>query len=213
MDRDFKGVWISADVWLDTRLNALDKIILAEIDSLDIRGRGCYASNKYIAEFCQCSESKVSRAITKLIDAGYISQRDFDGRQRVLKSRLTYYEPQEQPIKEPQKAATAKKNTKEYKVIIDYLNAATGAKFRATSKATQAHINARFKEGYTVEDFKTVIDRKSAEWKGTRFEQYLCPETLFGTKFEKYLNAPQTAPQTKENTKQENEYTQGVDYF
>ena len=211
MDRDFKGVWISADVWLDTRLNALDKIILAEIDSLDIRGRGCYASNKYIAEFCQCSESKVSRAITKLIDAGYISQRDFDGRQRVLKSRLPYYEPQEQPIKEPQKAATAKKHAEEYKVIIDHLNTVTGAKYRASSKATQAHINARFKEGYTVDDFITVIDKKYAEWKGTKFEQYLCPETLFGTKFEKYLNA--TTPQKKQGTQPKNEYKQGVDFF
>lgn len=211
MDRDFKGVWIPADVWLDTRLNALDKIILAEIDSLDIGGRGCYASNSYIAEFCQCSESKVSHSITRLIDAGYIGQRDFDGRQRVLKSRLSFHEPQEQPPKEPQKAATAKKHTEEYKVIIDHLNAVTGAKYRASSKATQAHINARFKEGYTVDDFITVIDKKYAEWKGTKFEQYLCPETLFGTKFEKYLNA--TTPQKKQGTQPKNEYKQGVDFF
>ena len=65
--RGFKGVWIPKDVWLDGNLNALDKIILVEIDSLN-NNDGCYASNKYIAEFCQCSESKVSRSIQKLID-------------------------------------------------------------------------------------------------------------------------------------------------
>ena len=45
------------------------------------------------------------------------------------------------------------------------------------------------KEGFTIEDFKTVIDKKAAEWQGTDFEQYLWPTTLFGTKFEGYLNA------------------------
>ena len=49
-------------------------------------------------------------------------------------------------------------------------------------------INARLKEGFTVEDFKTVIDKKVDEWKGTELEQYLRPDTLFGTKFESYLN-------------------------
>ena len=93
-DRDFKGVWIPKEVWLDTRLNALDKIILIEIDSLDSGERGCYASNKYIAEFCQCSESKVTKAISKLIELGYLYLQKFDGRQRELRSRLSNYDSQ-----------------------------------------------------------------------------------------------------------------------
>ena len=88
-ERDFKGVWIPKIVWLDERLNALDKVILTEIDSLDCGERGCYASNKHIADFCQCSESKVSKAISKLIGLGYLYIQNFDGRQRELKSRLT----------------------------------------------------------------------------------------------------------------------------
>ena len=88
-NRDFKGVWIPKEVWLDTRLNALDKIILTEIDSLDQGDRGCYASNEYIAAFCQCSERKVSAAISKLIEYGYINVQSFDGRQRELRSSLT----------------------------------------------------------------------------------------------------------------------------
>ena len=69
-NRDFKGVWIPKIVWLDTRLNALDKVILTEIDSLDQGERGCYASNKHIADFCQCSERKVSESVSKLTKYG-----------------------------------------------------------------------------------------------------------------------------------------------
>lgn len=87
-ERDFKGVWIPKVVWLDTRLNALDKVILTEIDSLDCGEKGCYASNKYIADFCQCSETKVSKSISLLIKLGYLYVQSFDGRQRELKSRL-----------------------------------------------------------------------------------------------------------------------------
>ena len=76
-----------------------------------------------------------------------------------------------------------------YAEIIDYLNEKAKTSYRASTKATQKHINARLTEGYTVEDFKIVIDKKCAEWKGTEMEQYLRPETLFGTKFESYLNA------------------------
>ena len=92
--RDFKGVWIPKEIWLDTRLNMLEKGILAEIDSLDNDEYGCFASNKYLAEFCQCGETKVSTAISKLIKFGYIYIKSFDGRQRILKSRLSNFERQ-----------------------------------------------------------------------------------------------------------------------
>lgn len=78
------------------------------------------------------------------------------------------------------------------KKVIDYLNTKTGSAFRYNSKATQTKINARLNEGYKLDDFIVVIDKKYAEWKGTEFEKYLCPETLFGTKFEKYLNQKET---------------------
>lgn len=88
------------------------------------------------------------------------------------------------------------KPTGMYKVIIDYLNEKADKKYRANNKSTQKHINARLKEGYTVEDFKIVIDKKCTEWKNTEMEQYLRPETLFGTKFEGYLNS-KTSGKTK----------------
>lgn len=93
-NRDFKGVWIPKEVWLDTRLNALDKVILMEIDSLDQGEKGCYASNEHLATFCQCSKTKVSTAISKLIECGYLYIQNFDGRKRELKSRVSNFERQ-----------------------------------------------------------------------------------------------------------------------
>ena len=92
-NRDFKGVWIPREIWLDKRLNMLEKGILTEIDSLD-NENGCSAGNEYLAEFCQCSETKVSTAIKKLIKLDYIYQESFDGRIRILKSRLSKNERQ-----------------------------------------------------------------------------------------------------------------------
>jgi predicted phage replisome organizer/uncharacterized phage protein (TIGR02220 family) len=85
-----------------------------------------------------------------------------------------------------------KKNSVSYETvssILDYLNEKTGRKYKATSKATVKHINARFAEGYTEEDFKKVIDNKTAEWlHNPKMQAYLRPDTLFGTKFDSYLN-------------------------
>ena len=75
-----------------------------------------------------------------------------------------------------------------YAEIIDYLNEKLGSHYKASTGKTKTQIHARFKEGFTLEDFKIVIDKKIAEWYGTNMEQYLRPVTLFGTKFESYLN-------------------------
>ena len=80
-----------------------------------------------------------------------------------------------------------------YSEVLGYLNEKAKTNYRISSKEAQKHINARLSEGFTVEDFKTVIDKKCAEWIGTDYEQYLRPQTLFGTKFESYLNAPSKA--------------------
>lgn len=84
--------------------------------------------------------------------------------------------------------------------IIAHLNAATGAKYRPQTDSTKRAIRARLSEGYTINDFIAVIDKKVAEWKGSDMEKYLRPQTLFGTKFESYLNQPiQNKRQAKKN--------------
>ena len=90
--------------------------------------------------------------------------------------------------------------------IIEYLNDCTGKSYKPTSKVAILNINARLKEGYTKDDFIKVIKVKSTKWLGTKFEDYLTPNTLFGNKFESYLNENIT----KEKTKQENAYEQVI---
>ena len=90
------------------------------------------------------------------------------------------------------------------KNIVSYLNDKTESKFKYTTKSTQRKINARLNEGYKFDDFIAVIDKKYKEWKNTEFEQYLCPDTLFGTKFEKYLN--QKVNRNKRKTKNDEQW-------
>ena len=80
-----------------------------------------------------------------------------------------------------------------YEEIVQYLNQKTGKNFKHTSKVTQRHIRARLAEGFTVSDFKQVIDKKCSDWlRDQKMKEYLRPETLFGTKFESYLNSKTT---------------------
>ena len=84
--------------------------------------------------------------------------------------------------------------------IINYLNEKSDKMYKQ-SKSNVEPISARLKEGYTVNDFKRVIDTKVKEWKNTEFEKYIRPETLFRPKnFDNYLNQPET----KKNGKQSN---------
>ena len=83
--------------------------------------------------------------------------------------------------------------------IVDYLNQKANTNYKYTTKKTQTLINARFNEGFTKEDFIKVIDNKTKEWLNNKeMCQYLRPETLFGTKFESYLNQKQVKLTTKD---------------
>ena len=80
-----------------------------------------------------------------------------------------------------------------YVEIIDYLNLKTKSHYKYNTNKTRDCIKARWNEGFTLEDFKKVIDNKSKEWLGDpKYENYLRPETLFGNKFEGYLNSKST---------------------
>ena len=85
--------------------------------------------------------------------------------------------------------------------IISYLNQKTGKDFRHNTRATVKLVEARLNDGYSVDDFKKVIDNKCAEWLGTEQAQYLRPETLFApSHFESYLNQkPVSKPKPKSN--------------
>ena len=109
--------------------------------------------------------------------------------------KLSSSEPNSDPEPEKQKSQKIP-----YEKIVDYLNRKTNSHYRPTSKATRRLIKARYNEGFTDMDFKTVIDKKCSEWlQDANMVQYLRPETLFGTKFEAYLNQPDTGPIPRRN--------------
>lgn len=91
--RDFKGIWIPAEIWLDIDLTLQEKVFLAEIDSLDGED-GCYASNDYFADFFQLSKKRVSVVINNLVKKKYIvSQLLYKNNAidyRILRSCLKY---------------------------------------------------------------------------------------------------------------------------
>ncbi|MCM2138848.1 conserved phage C-terminal domain-containing protein [Vagococcus fluvialis] len=86
-----------------------------------------------------------------------------------------------------------------YKEIVDYLNLKTSKSYKHSTSKTKSLIKARWNEGFRVDDFKKVIDNKCFEWIGNPgMAKYLRPETLFGTKFEGYLNENNVVPQSQE---------------
>lgn len=85
-----------------------------------------------------------------------------------------------------------------YIEIIDYLNNCTGQAYKPTSKTNQKYINERLKEGHSVDDFKKVIETKATKWLNTQYQDYLRPQTLFGSKFEAYLNESVILEKTKQ---------------
>lgn len=82
--RDFKGVWIPKDVWLSPKLSLMEKVLFVELHSLD-NERGCYASNRYFAEFFGVSERQIRTHIGTLKAKGFISVTIHNRNQRIIR--------------------------------------------------------------------------------------------------------------------------------
>ena len=95
--------------------------------------------------------------------------------------------PDELPL-EPQTNKKKERIKESIVWVVNYLNRICGTKYKTGSKKTSSLITARINDGFEGKDFKTVIDKKFKDWKSTEHEKYLRPSTLFGTKFEEYLN-------------------------
>ncbi len=142
---------------------------------------------------------QIKRALKKLEEKGYISSGEYN---KIGYDRTKWYagnhlhdvvvstngdNGNNQPIPD----------TIPVTIILHTLNEELGKNFRATNK-TISLIKARTKEGFTLEDFKHVIKVKSSEWKtDEKMSKFLRPETLFGTKFEGYLNQKEKSPKKK----------------
>lgn len=167
---------------------------------------------KAIAACLYMSESKVQRILKifeseqqieqqtsnqkrliSILNWGRYQQSEQQIEQQVNNDRTTT----EQQVNTNKNDKNDKKDNKLYTRVIDHLNIAAGTRYKPSSKATQRVISARASEGFTAEDMMRVIDIKADDWKGTEFEKYLRPETLFGSKFEGYLNSRKEEAKTE----------------
>ena len=217
---------IPATVRYDHNLKANEKLMYGEITALASKNGYCWAENRYFAELYDVHKITISNWLKNLEDNGYIrTELKYVYGTKQVSKRLIYindtpisqiakgyksndYDPINQNTKE-ELSTTSNNNTRDiyttssnstrtpYKEIIDYLNEKTGRKYKHTAKVNQRVIKARMNEGYTLEDFKTVIDKKSIGWNDDKkMKEFLRPETLFSTKFDRYLNE-----ETKNNKK------------
>ncbi|HEH0797365.1 TPA: conserved phage C-terminal domain-containing protein [Staphylococcus aureus] len=214
---------ITANVRYDNRLTDSEKLLFAEITSLSNKYGYCTASNGYFAKLYEVTKVTVSRRIANLKECGYlyveIIRNGNEIKQRKLYPLTEMIRPIITNVKENNTSINNTSNNNinridilsgnptriPYKEIIDYLNEKTGKKFSHKSKANQKLIQARFNEDNSKEDFFTVIDNMTAQWKGNpKMDEYLRPKTLFSGNFDNYKN--QTA-------KFNNESNQYVDAF
>jgi uncharacterized phage protein (TIGR02220 family) len=157
-------------------------------------------SFKDLCETHRCSRSGLHRHMEEVkqfwdksgINLGQVWYRGGIGFQHVIsltetRVKQTWDKPKTK-VKQEKRPKTQDDYVEVRRKIIDYLNEKTGKKYRTSNKQTKKDIDARLKEGYAYEDFCQVIDNKTKVWKGTQQEIYLRPVTLFGNKFDSYLN-------------------------
>ena len=127
----------------------------------------------------------------------YISQVDGAVENTVLELEEVQHGAVENTVLELEKVQTNKidindtdnNNIKSFcQEVITYLNQVTKKNFNKDTASHHKYIKARLKEGYELKDFKHVINVMAATWMGTDYERYLQPQTLFGNKFDSYLN-------------------------
>lgn len=215
--------FISIQGWMRTKLElkGYELLVYALIYGFSQDGNSKFSgTRRYIAEWCGCSLRTVDNTLTSLLAKKLIVKHEkYVNMIRVCDytavppetairqtTTQTHTDPttehdttEPQPLlNEPQTPAQPKEPDPTEEVI-NHLNSRAGTHYKATTANTRKLIKARLKEGFTIDEFKTVIDKKCAEWgNNPEMAQYLRPETLFGSKFEGYLNA-QSRPQTRQN--------------
>jgi uncharacterized phage protein (TIGR02220 family) len=150
-----------------------------------------------IAQFADISKSQAFRIIQWGVET--MRSMEINVATRVVENRLIISVGQTAKVqvqKETPKQ-TKPNNSDLINDIIGYLNNKTGRQYTTKAKDALRAINARISEGYALDDFKKVIDIKAEKWMGTEYEDYLRPITLFGTKFNSYINE---RPQQQQNS-------------
>ena len=197
--RETNFVTIQSYMVTDLKLKGNELIIYAIINGFCQDGEHKFnGSLLYLADWTNSTKQGVIKNLKSLVEKGYIikNSENINGVNKVEYYTTMFNRGIKQSLIGGIKQSLTNNiyidKIEDIKEIIDYLNTKLNTNYKSNTKQTQSMINARFKEGFTVEDFKMVIDKKYKEWLNTEFEQYLTPQTLFGTKFEKYLNQKTT---------------------
>ena len=88
MERQFKGIWVPAEIWEDSNLTWNEKVVLMEIDSFTAAGKDCFISDEYIGNLVGVSTRTASSIVSKLIRLGYVKKTRTDGRHRYLETAI-----------------------------------------------------------------------------------------------------------------------------
>lgn len=216
MQKNYYAI-IPANVRYDEKLIPSAKLLYGEITALCNEKGYCWASNSYFAKLYGVSVASVKNWLKSLEDGGYIDRvvKYKEGSKEIESRWITILthprvenlptpvrkvaDPRQENWPDNNTSNNTINNTKDimsgkpdnvpYEEIIEYLNQKSESNYRSKTASTRKYIKARFNEGFTIDDFKTVIDKKTKEWKGDeKWGRFLRPETLFGTKFEGYLN-------------------------
>lgn len=201
---------IPATVRYDNRLKANEKLMYGEITALCNKEGYCWAGNEYFAKLYGTRKETVSRWMSNLKKLGYIRiELVRTGGKEIGQRKIYLLTKKSSPIDKKVNTPIDEKvkdntTSNEYsyliKDIVEYLNQKANKTFKHSTKTTQQHIRSRINEGFSVDDFKKVIDIKVAEWQDTDMDKFLRPSTLFGTKFESYLNQKAGVTNAKSKT-------------
>ena len=193
---------IPAPVFYDKNLSDQAKLVAGLIANFCNKYGVCTVTNRNLGDVIGKSERTLSRIISELQECGYVDVKIdiLDNTKRFITLTTKMSTPHDKNDVPPRQKCLHNNikdnNTKynnnynvEFDEIIAYLNEKTGSKFKATTEATRKLMSGRLSEGYSVEDFRKVVDAMLSKWKGTDYEQYLQPSTLFApSNFEKYYN-------------------------
>lgn len=203
MQRAYYAI-IPANVRYDKNLPANAKLLYGEITALCNEKGFCWAGDKYFADLYGVSKTTVQNWLKALFENNYISKEiEYkEGSKEILHRYIRILEyPTQKNLHTPTQENlrdnnTLINNTKNnmsisekipYSEIISYLNKVTNKKYKVTQKWKDL-IKARWNEGQRLDDFKKVINVKGSQWlNDSNMSKYLRPQTLFGNKFDDYL--------------------------